>query len=73
MNFERADFEINLIISFFQIPHHTERRKTDHNLSTMLERKVREYQQKQINNLHKKNKLMDFVNANNLNVVKQNS
>jgi len=39
----------------------------------MLERKVREYQQKQINDLDKKNKLMDFVNANNLNVVKQNS
>ena len=73
VNFERADFEINLIISFFQIPHHTERRKTDHNLSTMLERKVREYQQKQINNLDKKNKLMDFVNANNLNIVKANN
>jgi len=73
VNFERADWECNVIISFFEIPHHTERRKTDHNLSTMLERKVREYQQKQINDLDKKNKLMDFVNANNLNIVKQNS
>ena len=48
VNFERADWECNVIISFFEIPHHTERRKTDHNLSSMLERKVREYQQKQI-------------------------
>ena len=73
VNFERADYEINLIISFFEIPHHTERRKTDHNLSSILERRVRDYQQKQINDLDKKNKLTDFVNANNLNIVKQNS
>lgn len=73
VNFERADWEVNLIIGFYEVPHHNTRRKTDHNLSTMLERKVREYQQKQINDLDKKNKLMDFVNANNLNIVKQNS
>jgi len=73
VNFERADWEINLIISFFEIPHHNTRRKEEYNLSSMLEKKVREYQMKQINDLNKKNKLTDFVNANNLNIVKTNN
>jgi hypothetical protein len=71
VNFENADWECNIIISFFKDPSYKNKTR-DINLHAMMARRVEEYRRNLSEDERKRKMLDNIVNVNNLNLVKSN-
>jgi hypothetical protein len=71
VNFENADWECNIIVSFFKDPNYKNKTR-DINLHAMMARRVEEYRRNLSEDERKRKMLDNIVNVNNLNLVKSN-
>tara|TARA_R100001463_G_scaffold68244_2_gene121751 strand:- start:480 stop:1442 length:963 start_codon:yes stop_codon:yes gene_type:complete len=73
VNFENADWECNIIISFFLDPQFKKRREKPHiNLHEQMAQRVADYRHELSEDERKRAILDNIVNVNNLNLVKSN-